>query len=274
MYRSWLIFALIASAVVMVSSIYFSSTVGKECASISLSEVGNSLTGGVCLNLSTGDSVELTCDANVSVRLVGVNVGIEQGIYLGQKLVVASSGNYCILGVNETIVNGCVLVVCRSTWITLLFRLVAIVSGLALVSFMALLFIDLTKSEKYGIQQEIVISDKLRCESRSLTKHRCRYSISDHESKGQVLGKLVRFFVDKLGYKVVIREEGFAVLRGKLGKGVRSKGVELLMYFPSDDTLLLDFTVSGLSASGLLDLEKIVDQIKDVCKLDHDGNNS
>ncbi len=268
MRKTWLVIALITSAAIMIASIYFSSAVGKECTSIKLNWGGESYPREVCFNLSSGDSIELYCDTNNSIKLVGLNEGMKQDIYPGQKVIVIKDDTYCILSSDGTVNDGCVLLVCKLTWVTSLFRSVAVCSGLAIIAFMVVLFMELTKIEKYGVNQRIVINDRLWCESRSLTKHRCSYLINDLETQDQLLNKLVGFFVRELGYKVVLREEKFVVLKGKLGEGISSKGIELLMYFPSDDTLLLEFTISGLSASGLLDLKKIVDQIKGISDLE------
>ena len=79
------------------------------------------------------------------------------------------------------------------------------------------------------------------------------------------MNAITEHFVNNHNYKVVRKDNSLVVLRGKIGEGISAKGVELIIYYNRGAReVIMEFRISGLRASGLLDLGKIVELFREL----------
>ena len=250
---------IVISVSAVVASLYGSMFIGRSCltGSIDANQV-------LCYDLVPGDRIDWVCNNKSRLSVTDEDGKVVTIISSGQGFTVLSPGRYCVVGGPE--VNAeCSVTVCKASELTAVFRALTIGGGLLLVLALALVYKDITNPDKYGVKEEVRVTDRLICKSRSLTNHECRYMVRKDEDGESIVNAITEHFVNNHNYKVVRKDNSLVVLRGKIGEGISAKGVELIIYYNRGAReVIMEFRISGLRASGLLDLGKIVELFREL----------
>ncbi len=209
--------------------------------------------------LAVGDRVLLNCNSGYSCngRIESLNDNFTIKVVGGHSLMVPETGNYsltCLSGV-------CVFHIESATLLTLALRYA--VSGLGIL---ALIFaVMLFKASIYSRpgRNFILVGKHIECRAKSLRKHVC--VIKPVKGIESLFNIVLDYFVKELNLKIINRKENVAILKGQLGEFWKGSA-SITAYQLRDGSVESEFTFSGITAEGALDLEKLAKKMVDLDK--------
>jgi len=160
------------------------------------------------------------------------------------------------------ILTFCLLV--NHAWLPTTLESIGWVASSALAVFGGvLLYVWSTSSEHNDLKDtHELFGGRVLCRSTGLTSHKCViHGISVGLSSSYLVRTAARYFSANAGYKLRELTSTYAILtRGSLIS--RRKSAVLLIYVDKEDTVVLEYKVAPLQASGLYDLKVLVDEVR------------
>jgi len=216
--------------------------------------------------LTVGDRVLLTCysDYSCNGRIESLSDKLTIKIVGGQSLMVPESGNYSLTCLSD----GCVFRIRSATPLTFAIRYT--ISGLGILALIfAVMLFKVSVYSRPG-RNFILVGKHIECRAKSLRKHVC--IVKPVKGIDNLFEIVLDYFVNELNLKIVNRKENVAILKGQLG-GFWKGSASITAYQLRDGSVESEFSFSGITAEGALDLEKLAKKMvgldKKLSRLEH-----
>jgi len=254
-----LLMVIVLGFLLLAFSVYFSMSWGYVTSGLEVH------TGDV-YNISRGTIVSLfTPQCEVSFREVGDGYSYT----LSQEssiVVVWSTGLYRfnVAGAEECLVEFKV----ERGWISY-FRFGAVLGIVIVVASLVLFYRELISPKRLNLPEEVRFCEGFKCKSESLGKHVCVLEASGVTESADTI--LIEYLAGRKGFKLREDKGGVRVLEGVIGEGGGKKRTIVVVHkTPSGEKVFAVFTVPSISASGIIDLQKIGELLspisKDICR--------
>lgn len=234
-----------------------------------------------CLPLAQGDDVTISIHTNKSIGLAFVPTENIYDTLKGKQYSVItpptaiysttinSTQEYCLLIINEGIEGARVSYTMNITR-DMLVEENSLISILGLVSIglgiSVLYSIPLSKTSKYS---DIITSGNITCRTRSLNKHECLIYIGEEElGVEETVSRVVNFMTKYMGYREKKKLGDTIVFLEKKGgilptRDFAKKGRTVIVSI-EPGILRLNYIISMASASGVIDLKGVYDEVKTI----------
>ncbi|RLG79246.1 MAG: hypothetical protein DRO10_00790 [Thermoprotei archaeon] len=153
-------------------------------------------------------------------------------------------------------------------WISY-FRFGAVLGIVIVVASLVLFYRELISPKRLNLPEEVSFCEGFMCKSESLSKHICVLEASDVTESADTI--LIEYLAKRKGFKLREDKGGVRVLEGVIGEGGGKKRTMVVVHkTPSGEKIFAVFTVPSISASGIIDLQKIGELLspisKDICR--------
>lgn len=153
-------------------------------------------------------------------------------------------------------------------WISY-FRFGAVLGIVIVVASLVLFYRELISPKRLNLPEEVSFCEGFMCKSESLSKHICVLEASDVTESADTI--LIEYLAKRKGFKLREDKGGVRVLEGVIGEGGGKKRTTVVVHkTPSGEKIFAVFTVPSISASGIIDLQKIGELLspisKDICR--------